>query len=133
MIDEMKAKEALESGYAEAEEILQDIDKTERLLQRAEQKLKVVPIVGTQLAAVPTMISLIRSFIKKEYTDIPIGSIMAAVSAVAYVVSHIDLIPDFVPVAGYLDDALVVTAALKLIQSDIDEYETWREENNKKI
>ena len=55
MIDEIKAKEALENGYEEAEEILEDIDKVERLLQRAEKKLKVVPVVGTQLAAVVTL------------------------------------------------------------------------------
>jgi uncharacterized membrane protein YkvA (DUF1232 family) len=42
---------------------------------------------------------------------------------VAYALSPIDLIPDFIPVLGYLDDLLLiplgVALAIKLIPSDI--------------
>ena len=41
----------------------------------------------------------------------PRRKIVAGVAA-AYVVSPIDLIPDFIPVAGQVDDALVVALAL---------------------
>jgi uncharacterized membrane protein YkvA (DUF1232 family) len=41
----------------------------------------------------------------------------------AYVVSPVDLIPDFIPVFGYLDDLLVVSGGialtLKLIPADV--------------
>ncbi len=44
---------------------------------------------------------------------------------VAYALSPIDLIPDFVPVVGYLDDLIIVPAgiaiALKLIPRDVME------------
>ena len=38
---------------------------------------------------------------------------LAAGAVVAYVFSPIDLIPDFIPVLGYADDALVVAIALR--------------------
>jgi uncharacterized membrane protein YkvA (DUF1232 family) len=48
---------------------------------------------------------------------------MLAVCVVAYAFSPIDLIPDFVPVLGYLDDLLLVplgiALALKLIPAEI--------------
>ncbi len=48
-----------------------------------------------------------------------------AIGTVAYAVSPIDLIPDFVPVLGYLDDLLIVPAgimlALKLIPPSVME------------
>lgn len=57
---------------------------------------------------------------------IGIGSIIAIVSATAYLVSPVDLIPDFIPGAGYLDDVAVVGACLDPVKSDVDEYVAWR-------
>ena len=79
------------------------------------------------------MTSLVKSYINKEYTDIPIGSIIAIISALIYFVSPIDIIPDSIPIIGYFDDAAVVAACWKLVDSDIEEYEKWREKNNKII
>ena len=131
--DEAKALETLEKGYDSAETTLQDEDKIERLLQRAERKLRSIPRVGDILAILPVYISLVRSYVTKEYTDIPIGSIIAIVSAITYVVSPVDIIPDFIPAAGYLDDAAVVAACVALVKSDVDEYVAWREKNGKTI
>lgn len=46
-----------------------------------------------------------------------------AIAVVAYAVSPIDLIPDPIPVIGYLDDAIIVPAgfwlALRLVPEDV--------------
>jgi uncharacterized membrane protein YkvA (DUF1232 family) len=48
---------------------------------------------------------------------------LVAVAVVAYALSPIDLIPDFIPVLGYLDDAVIVPAgillAVKLVPADL--------------
>lgn len=79
----------------------------ERFLERLENKLKKVPIVGKKLSNVPMLVSLVRSYVRKDYQDIPIGSMIAIVSALIYFVSPIDLLPDGIPVLGYVDDAAV--------------------------
>ncbi len=126
-ISEAQAQDALNSGMKDAERIVKDDHELEKFLQRLEQKMKRVPLVGKQLAAIPTLFSLVSSYSKQEYTDVPIGSIIAAVSALAYWLAPIDLIPDVIPVVGQLDDAAVATACLTLISSDLEEYENWRE------
>ena len=130
-LGEKEALIELEKGYDEAKEVLNNSDKMERFLQRLERKLKIIPLAGEILAAVPVMASLIKSYVKKEYTDVPIGTIVAVISALTYVISPIDLIPDSIPVLGYFDDAAVVAACWKLVESDIEEYTQWREKNNK--
>ena len=40
---------------------------------------------------------------------------LAGICVVAYVVSPIDLIPDFIPVIGYLDDLILVPLGIALI------------------
>ncbi|MDO4438312.1 MAG: DUF1232 domain-containing protein [Eubacteriales bacterium] len=132
-MSEQEALNELQKGYSEAKELLQDVDKLERFLQRLEKKLKTIPIAGNKLAVLPIMISLVRSYMKKEYTDIPIGTIVAIISALIYFASPIDIVPDSIPVIGYFDDATVVGACWKLVESDIDEYEKWRELNGKII
>jgi uncharacterized membrane protein YkvA (DUF1232 family) len=44
----------------------------------------------------------------------PVTAKIIAVAAVAYLLSPIDLIPDFIPFFGYLDDIIVVPLLLNL-------------------
>jgi uncharacterized membrane protein YkvA (DUF1232 family) len=62
--------------------------------------------------------------------DVPIGSIIAIVAALLYLINHFDLIPDSIPVVGYLDDAAVITfVTTTLVHDDVEEYRAWRKEN----
>ena len=129
-ITQEQAYEELKKGYSEAEDILQDEDKLELLFQKMEKKIKAIPKLGDKLSHVITFASMIRSYVKKEY-ELPLGTVISMVSALIYFVSPIDLIPDYIPVAGHLDDATVVGACLYLIDDDVKEYLKWREDNNK--
>ena len=128
-IDEEKAKEKLEDGYDEAEKLLNDKDKLEEFLQKLEKKLETIPKIGNALSALPTMVSLIKSYIKKEYTEIPLGTIISIISAAIYFLTPVDFIPDVIPSAGYIDDTAVVAACLSLVGDDIEKYKKWRDKN----
>ena len=130
-VDEGKALVELGNGFSEAEELLKDEKKTEDFLLQLENKLKIVPKVGNTLAMIPILISLVRDYIRKVYTTIPLGTIVAVVSALLYFLTPLDLIPDAILGAGYIDDALVVAACLKLVHSDVEEYTKWRNNNHK--
>ena len=45
----------------------------------------------------------------------PCGTRLLALGVAAYALSPIDLIPDFIPVLGYLDDLLIVPLGLWLV------------------
>jgi uncharacterized membrane protein YkvA (DUF1232 family) len=79
------------------------------------------------------LVSLVRSYIRKDYRDVPLGSIIAIVSALIYFLSPIDLLPDSIPVLGYVDDAAVFAFVWKMVADDIEEYRKWQEANGKRI
>lgn len=77
----------------------------------------------------PTLISMAKDYISHEYTAIPAKTIAAVCGAIAYFVSPIDLLPDWLPM-GYIDDAGVVALVVTAFNSDINAYKTWRAERN---
>lgn len=62
---------------------------------------------------------------------VPITAKMVMIATLAYVASPIDIIPDFIPFVGHLDDMIViplgVTVAISLLPSGLrNEYNTVR-------
>ena len=47
-----------------------------------------------------------------------------AIGALIYLVSPIDAIPDFIPVAGLTDDVGIILAAIAKLASDLKKYES---------
>ncbi len=65
------------------------------------------------LRLLPDLVVLLRRLASDR--DVPRGVRVRLVLLVAYLVSPIDLIPDFVPVIGYADDAIIVAVALRSV------------------
>lgn len=70
---------------------------------------------------------MLGDFFTGKYKQPPVGTIAAIVGTLLYVLSPIDLIPDFLPVIGYLDDAAMLALCLNFTKFDVEEYK-----NNKK-
>lgn len=126
-----QAKEALNGFTAQAEEIIKNPQKLEELLQQLEAKLKDVPKAGDALSRIPLMISMVRSYITKEYTEISPKVIVSLVCAIIYLLKGKDVIPDNIPVVGYVDDLAVFAAAFMINEPELQAYTQWRTEHGK--
>ena len=71
------------------------------------------------------MIRLLRAYYTKAYREIPSRRFLIVISAMIYFVSPLDVIPDWIPVLGYIDDALIVGLALKTVRDDLDAFMEW--------
>ncbi|MBR0160296.1 MAG: DUF1232 domain-containing protein [Oscillospiraceae bacterium] len=126
-MDFEKAKEAIAGLAGQAEELIKDPGKVEALLQQLEEKMKEIPVAGDALSKVPLMVSMIRSYITKEYTAVSPKVIVTLLAAVIYLLKGKDLIPDNIPVVGYVDDLAVFAAAFLIDEPELAAYSQWRE------
>lgn len=70
---------------------------------------------------------MLKDFFTKKYTNVPIGTIMSIAGTLLYVFLPFDIIPDFIPVVGYLDDASMVALCIKMAKADLEKYRMWKE------
>lgn len=75
---------------------------------------------------VKLMIALVKDYWNKNYSEAPWWTIAAAATALLYVLNPVDIVPDFIPLVGFLDDATVVSACLFLLEKDLMKYSNWK-------
>ncbi len=125
-VDINQAKEWLEKAAGEAQEVIQNPSKVDEILLQLENKLQEVPAIGETLSNLPTMIAMIKAWIKKEYTVVSPKVIACLVGAVLYLLKRNDLISDRIPVLGIADDLAVLGLALKLSDPELEAFKAWR-------
>jgi uncharacterized membrane protein YkvA (DUF1232 family) len=73
---------------------------------------------------------LTKAWRNKEYTEVSYVTVFLSVAILLYFVSPIDLVPDFIPMIGGLDDVLLLGFLLKMIDKEIERFLTWEKEND---
>lgn len=72
-----------------------------------------------------TLVRMVVAYARGNYRDIPIDSLALVVAGLLYVVSPLDLVPDALPVVGFLDDAVVVGWVIKSVRYELDAFRAW--------
>lgn len=121
--------DALNRSRNRAEEYLHDADKSKQLLEEAVKKAnqhKDARIPQTDFwSHLKAFFRLLKSYTARQYTVIPWGSIVMITGAIIYFVTPIDLILDWIPLLGFIDDAAVVVFVIRQIRSDLDKFLEW--------
>jgi len=88
--------------------------------------MSTVKILKKYYKLTDVMMMMIKDYRKGIYTAVPWFTIAAIGGAFLYVISPFDLIPDFIPGLGYLDDITVLTIVVGWIDSDLHRYLDWK-------
>lgn len=76
------------------------------------------------------LFSLLKDYWKGDYRDISSGFIVVFLLTVVYILCPIDLISDFIPFAGQIDDALILLLGLYLLEKDLYKYKKWKNQSH---
>lgn len=94
--------------------------------QDIEAKIKNVPALNQLWERVGLSLRLLEDYRAGEYKKIAPWAVAAVLFALLYVVNPVELVPDFIPVIGYLDDVVLVALVLKLVDRELQKYAAWR-------
>ena len=78
------------------------------------------------LGDVKLFFSMLKDFFTKKYPEVPVGTIIAIAGSLLYVLAPLDVVPDFIPLAGYLDDAGIISLCIKFVKDDLDKYKEFK-------
>lgn len=116
-----------------AEEVLANEEKIEKLLEegfkKADEKENELKEVWNDIQL---LLRLIKSWWKKEYTAVPWKTIIYAATAIFYLINPLDIIPDFIPIIGFVDDITVIGFVINSLQKDIIKFKDWENQQHTK-
>lgn len=72
------------------------------------------------------MYGMLKDYRKGVYSKVPWFTIATVAFSFLYILNPLDIIPDFIPGLGYIDDMAIFTFGLRFIESDLHNYLDWK-------
>jgi len=73
------------------------------------------------------LFAVAKDYVNGDYTEIPKRSIVAILGGLIYFLSPIDVVPDFIPFLGFIDDVFILNLVYKQVIKDLERYKIWKD------
>ena len=123
-LDENQQKKLEEKFQGDLEKVSKSdvqaaLEKVEPVLKKlGSSTVEKVRVMARQATLV---FEMLKSWWKGEI-DLPWKTVAAMTVSLLYLASPIDILPDFIPLAGYLDDIFIVAVALELVHDELKDF-----------
>ncbi len=122
-----KRNRAFANALARARKYAKDPKALRALFQEAMRKTSSIPKAPFKelWGYFQTMLRLIRAYYRGEYRHVSATNLVLIVGAIIYVLNPWDLIPDWIPTLGFLDDATILAFAVQKTRETLDDFASW--------
>ncbi|OIN68384.1 hypothetical protein BLD48_00485 [Exiguobacterium sp. KRL4] len=115
----------------EAKSYIDQPKKTNSILKRATDKINKNSSLSVVFSPVRLLIDMVRAYQSGEYRNIRRTTILKVIGALIYLVSPIDLVPDFVLGFGFADDIAIILFVTKTVFEELTRFSDWQDEQQK--
>ena len=131
-MENVNGNKFFDSAKQRAANILKNQERLLNLMKASGAKLKDIDVSKLKdnkfVDRLKVIIRMVKAYKSGEYRDIRWQSVLLLVAALVYFVTPIDLIPDFIPITGLVDDFSVVVWVYSNLKEEIDRFMLWEEE-----
>ena len=115
-------------GVGRAEGLVRNPKELLSVLTMAERRLARVDVGPLTLIKkdVQTLLRLMRAYGEGRYRQVSGKNLVFAGLGIIYLVSPLDVLPDFLP-GGFFDDAAVIGFIVKKIRTELVAFEIWEQ------
>ena len=122
-------QKGLKPYQKKASEYLNDKKKSLGLLNNALKKANTNRgALGETWEKFQLLFGVLKDWINGSYKEMPTRSLLLIVLGIVYFVSPIDGIFDYIPFAGYIDDAAVAGFVISQVSVDLEQYKLWKKQ-----
>lgn len=119
---------------ARAQKIVNDHGELKKLLNKTQQKLENAQSDDSLMKKLGDFVMLIvrmlTNHLNGSYKNTPWQTILMMIAGLLYFITPLDAIPDFIPIAGFVDDATVLVWLGRCFRDDLAQYKSWENLND---
>ncbi len=128
-MDEVEKNRFFKRALKKASEVLQSSPRMRNVVNKATEKVNDFSVDNLKtsglVARLKVFIRMVKAYAKGDYRDIEWKHILLVMAALLYFITPLDLIPDFIPVSGFIDDFTVLVWVYNKVQHEIDRFQLW--------
>ncbi|MDO5715443.1 MAG: DUF1232 domain-containing protein [Tissierellia bacterium] len=114
--------------WPEAKKIYVDRERFEYVIRQSMKKTNRHEIFSSIHRELTLAFFLCLDFIRGRYRQISKKHILMIIVGLLYLLNPMDLIPDFIFGIGLMDDLAVFSYILTQLKTELDNYESWRDD-----
>ncbi len=84
-------------------------------------------MIGRLWTDLPLLVRLLKAWKGGSYRGLSVRTLASLAATLLYVLSPVDLIPDFIPGIGLIDDAAILALLLHSIAQDLAAFRVWEQ------
>lgn len=126
-----RAKDRMKESEEQAEEYAKHPGRLGSLINNAKEKLKNLDDSRHNLKNivryVTVFVRMLKDYASGRYPRLPWKSLLTIIGSILYFINPLDIIPDFIPGIGLIDDLTLLAWVYKNIERDVENYLDWEE------
>ena len=131
-MEKVETNRFFKKAVSKASDILNNNPRLRSLVNRAGDRINDLNVGKLEKSGfihrIKTFMRMVSAYARRDYRDIELKNMIWVVAALVYFITPIDLVPDFIPITGYLDDFTVIMWVYNRIQNEIDKFIIWEEQ-----